>query len=108
MRGAAANVGSRHANTLGQTTYVLLAVIAAALAIGQLELETAMLTVAVGVVITAAGLAAALAFGLGSRDVAAGYARKRRGLRAEPVAAARCRVRRPAPTGARRGRFRRS
>ena len=70
VRGAAANVGSRHANTLGQTTYVLLAVIAAALAIGQLELETAMLTVAVGVVITAAGLAAALAFGLGSRDVA--------------------------------------
>ena len=70
VRGAAANVGSRHAKTLGQTTYVLLVVIAAALAIGQLELETALLTVAVGVVITSAGLAAALAFGLGSRDVA--------------------------------------
>ena len=70
VRGAAANVGSRHANTLGQTTYVLLAVIAAALAIGQLELETALLTVAVAVVITSAGVAAALAFGLGSRDVA--------------------------------------
>ena len=70
VRGAAANIGSPHANTLGQTTYVLLAVIAAALAVGQLELETALLTVAVGVVITSAGIAAALAFGLGSRDVA--------------------------------------
>ncbi len=70
VRGAAANIGSRHANTLGQTTYVLLAVIAAALAVGQLEIETALLTVAVGVVITSAGIAAALAFGLGSRDIA--------------------------------------
>ena len=70
VRGTAANIGSPHANTLGQTTYVLLAVIAAALAVGQLELETALLTVAVGVVITSAGIAAALAFGLGSRDVA--------------------------------------
>ena len=70
VRGAAANIGSRHAKTLGQTTYVLLAVIAAALAVGQLELETALLTVAVSVVITSAGLAAALAFGLGSRDIA--------------------------------------
>ena len=70
VRGAASNIGSRHAKTLGQTTYALLAVIAAALAIGQLELETALLTVAVGVVITSAGIAAALAFGLGSRDVA--------------------------------------
>ncbi|MCY4532910.1 MAG: mechanosensitive ion channel [Gammaproteobacteria bacterium] len=70
VRGAAANIGSRHANTLGQTTYVLLAVIAAALAVGQLDLETELLTVAVGVVILSAGVAAALAFGLGSRDVA--------------------------------------
>ena len=70
VRGAAARIGSRHANTLGQTTYVLLAVIAATLAVGQLEIETALLTVAVGVVITSVGIAAALAFGLGSRDVA--------------------------------------
>ena len=70
VRGAAANIGSRYANTLGQTTYVLLAVIAAALAVGQLELETELLTIAVGVVILSVGVAAALAFGLGSRDVA--------------------------------------
>ncbi len=70
VRGAAANIGSRYAKTLGQTTYVLLAVIAAALGVGQLEIETALLTVAVGVVITSVGIAAALAFGLGARDIA--------------------------------------
>ena len=70
VRGAAANIGSRYAKTLGQTTYVLLAVIAAALAVGQLEIETTLLTVAVGVVITSVGIAAALAFGLGARDIA--------------------------------------
>ena len=70
VRGATANIGSRHANTLGQTTYVLIAVIAASLAVGQLDLEAELLTVAVGVVILSVGIAAALAFGLGSRDVA--------------------------------------
>ena len=71
VRAAADNIGSEHAKTLGTATYVLLAVIAAALAIGQLELEAALLTVAIGIVMTAAGVAAALAFGLGSREVAA-------------------------------------
>ncbi|MDE0037037.1 MAG: mechanosensitive ion channel [Gammaproteobacteria bacterium] len=71
VRAAAANIGSEHANTLGHATYGLLAVISVALAIGQLELESGLLTVAVGIVMTAAGVAAALAFGLGSREVAA-------------------------------------
>lgn len=71
VRAAAANIGSEHAKTLANATYGLLAVIAIALAIGQLELETALLTVAVGIVMTAVGIAAALAFGLGSREVAA-------------------------------------
>lgn len=71
VRGGVETIGSRHATVLGQTTYLLLAVIAAALAIGQLELETQLLTVAVTVVMAAAGIAAALAFGLGGRDVAA-------------------------------------
>lgn len=71
VRAAAVNIGSEHATTLANATYVLLAVIAIALAVGQLELETALLTVAVGIVMMAAGIAAALAFGLGSREVAA-------------------------------------
>ena len=71
VRAGAANIGSEHANAIGQATYVLLAVIVVALAVGQLELETVLLTVAVGVVMAAAGAAAALAFGLGAREVAA-------------------------------------
>ena len=71
VRAAAENIGSEHAKTLGNATYGLLAVIAIALSIGQLDLEAALLTVAVGIVMTAAGIAAALAFGLGSREVAA-------------------------------------
>ena len=71
VRAAASNIGSEHATTLGNATYGLLAVIAIALSIGQLELEAALLTVAVGIVMTAACIAAALAFGLGSREVAA-------------------------------------
>ena len=58
-----------HANVLGQTAYVSIGVIAAALAVDQLELETQLLTIALGIAITAAGIAAALALGLGSRDV---------------------------------------
>ena len=71
VRAGAETVDSRHAKALGQTTYLLLAVIAAALAIGQLELETQLLTIAITVVMAAAGIAAALAFGLGARETAA-------------------------------------
>ena len=70
VRAGAETIGSRHAKTLGQTTYLLLAVIAAALAIGQLELETQLLTIAIGAVMMAAGIAAALALGLGAREIA--------------------------------------
>ena len=71
VRAGAETVDSRYAKALGQTTYLLLAVIAAALAIGQLELETQLLTIAIAVVMAAAGIAAALAFGLGARETAA-------------------------------------
>lgn len=70
VRAGAETIGSRYAKTLGQTTYLLLAVIAAALAIGQLEVETQLLTIAIGVVMTAAGIATALALGLGAREIA--------------------------------------
>jgi len=71
VRAGAESLDSRYAKVLGQATYFLLAVIAAALAIGQLEVETQLLTVVIAVVVTAAGVAAALAFGLGAREVAA-------------------------------------
>ena len=69
VRAAAESVDSRHAKLLGQASYFLLVVIAVSLALGQLALETQLLTIAVGVVLTAAGIAAALAFGLGAREV---------------------------------------
>ena len=69
VRASVGGLSPGHANVLGQTAYVSIGVIAAALAIDQLELETQLLTIALGVAITAAGIAAALAFGLGSRDV---------------------------------------
>lgn len=71
VRAGAETIGARHATALGQTTFLLLTVISAALAIGQLELETQLLTIAVAVVMGAAGIAAALAFGLGAREAAA-------------------------------------
>ena len=71
VRAGAETIGARHATVLSQTTYFLLAVISVALAIGQLELETQLLTIAVAVVMGAAGIAAALAFGLGAREAAA-------------------------------------
>ena len=70
VRASADTLGSRYAKTLGQATYLLLVVISASLAIGQLELETQLLTIVIGVVITAVGIGAALAFGLGAREVA--------------------------------------
>ena len=69
VRASVGGLSPVHANVLGQTAYVSIGVIAAALAIDQLELETQLLTIALGVAITAAGIAAALALGLGSRDV---------------------------------------
>lgn len=69
IRAGVGGLSPVHANVLGQTAYVAIGVIAVALAIDQLELETQLLTIAVGVAITAAGIAAALAFGLGAREV---------------------------------------
>lgn len=71
VRAGAETIGARHAVVISQTTYVLLIVISAGLAIGQLELETQLLTIAVGVVMAAAGIAFALAFGFGAREAAA-------------------------------------
>ena len=70
VRLGAESLDSRYAGLLGRATYVLLAVIAGALAIGQLEVETQLLTIVIGVLVTAAGVGAALAFGLGAREVA--------------------------------------
>lgn len=70
VRAGAKSLDSRHVGLLGQATYFLLMVFAIALAISQLNLESQLLTNVISVAVAAAGIAAALAFGLGARDVA--------------------------------------
>lgn len=64
------SVGADNAGAIGTTVYGLLAVIVISLAIGQLELETAMLNQVIAIVLLSAGAAAAIAFGFGSRSIA--------------------------------------
>ena len=71
IRNAATAIGFEYAKDLAAGVYGLLIVIVVSLAVGQLELETAILTQAISILLLSAGIAAALAFGLGSREVAA-------------------------------------
>lgn len=67
----AAGLNIEHPAPLANSIYVLVLVIVASLAIGQLELETGMLNQVISILLITAGAAAALAFGFGSRSVAA-------------------------------------
>jgi uncharacterized integral membrane protein len=71
VRGAAAGVGIDYAGALGSAAYVMLLVIVVTLAIGQLDLETQLLNHVIAITVLSAGVATALAFGLGAREVAA-------------------------------------
>lgn len=70
VRAGAESLDSRYAKVLGQATYLVLAAIAGALALAQLEVATQLLTIVIAVLISGAGIGAALAFGLGAREVA--------------------------------------
>lgn len=70
VRGAAESVGLEYANGLGMITQWLVIIISISLAIGQLELKTDLINYIIAIVLVTIGLAAALALGLGSRDVA--------------------------------------
>jgi hypothetical protein len=71
VRGAAASVGIDYAASLGSGAYVMLLIIIVTLAIGQLDLETQVLNHVIAIAVLSVGIATALAFGLGARDVAA-------------------------------------
>ncbi len=71
IAGSAETMGLEFASPLATTAYVVLVVIAAALAIGQLDLETEILYDVISITLMSAGAAAAIAFGLGSKEVAA-------------------------------------
>ncbi len=71
LEGTAETMGIEFAGPLSTSAYVLLVIIAASLAIGQLELETEILYDVISITLMSAGAAAAIAFGLGSKEVAA-------------------------------------
>ena len=67
VRGAAESMGVEYASGLGRFVQGLLVIITVSLAIGQLQIETALLNMVIGIVLITFGGAAALALGLGSR-----------------------------------------
>jgi hypothetical protein len=71
VRGGAASVGIDYAASLGTGAYVMLLIIIVTLAIGQLDLETQVLNHVIAIAVLSVGVATALAFGLGAREVAA-------------------------------------
>ncbi|ACO78519.1 Mechanosensitive ion channel protein [Azotobacter vinelandii CA] len=70
VRGAAEGVGLDYASGLGRVVQGLVIIISISVAIGQLEIKTDLLNTVVAIVLISAGVAVALALGLGSREVA--------------------------------------
>ncbi|CEG51927.1 MAG: transporter [Pseudomonas sp. BICA1-14] len=69
VRGAAESVGLDYANGLARMAQGLLIIISISVAIGQLEVKTELLNYVIAIVLITVGLAVALAFGLGSREL---------------------------------------
>jgi len=67
---SAEGIGSDFSAQLGTAAYGLLVIIVGTLAIGQLDLETQLLSNVIGITLLSIGAAIAIAFGLGSRDIA--------------------------------------
>lgn len=70
VRGAADGFGLDYANGLGRVAQWLVIIVSISVAIGQLEIKTDLLNYIIAIVLITIGLAAALALGLGSREVA--------------------------------------
>ncbi|MBT8768288.1 mechanosensitive ion channel domain-containing protein [Pseudomonas boanensis] len=70
VRGAAEGVGLEYAHGLGRLAQGLVIIISISVAIGQLEVKTDLLNNVIAIVLISIGLAAALALGLGSREIA--------------------------------------
>ncbi|MBA1275096.1 mechanosensitive ion channel family protein [Stutzerimonas azotifigens] len=71
VRGAAEGVGLDYAGGLARLAQGLVIIISISVAIGQLEVKTELLNYVIAIVLISVGLAVALAFGLGSRDLVA-------------------------------------
>ena len=70
VRGAAEGIGLEYSAGLGRITQGLVIIISISVAVGQLEVKTDLLNYIIAIVLITVGLAAALALGLGSREVA--------------------------------------
>jgi hypothetical protein len=71
VRTAASNAGVSSAKLLGKITQAILIIFAIIIAIEQLNIATAFIAFAVNIILASIGLALALAFGLGCKDIAA-------------------------------------
>ena len=71
VHGAAEGVGLDYSAGLGRVAQALVIIISISVAIGQLEIKTELLNTVIAIVLASLGLAAALALGLGSRDLVA-------------------------------------
>ncbi|WP_421684351.1 mechanosensitive ion channel [Stutzerimonas urumqiensis] len=69
VRGAAESVGLEYAGGLARIAQGLVVVISISVAVGQLEVKTELLNYVIAITLISVGLAAALALGLGSRDL---------------------------------------
>lgn len=70
VRTSASNVGIERAKLLGQITQTVLVIFSVIIAIEQLKIATALIALAVNIILAALGLGIALAFGLGCKDIA--------------------------------------
>ena len=70
VRTSASNAGIENAKLLGQVTQTVLVVFAIVIAVEQLKIATALIALAVNVILASIGLGIALAFGLGCKDIA--------------------------------------
>jgi hypothetical protein len=68
---AATNAGIAQANLLGKAVEIVVIVFAITIVLEQLNIGARVIELAVGIVLGAVGLAVALAFGLGCKDIAA-------------------------------------
>ncbi len=70
VRTAATNAGIGYAKLLGQIVQIVIGIFAVAISLEQLKIGTTIITLALNIIIAAIGLAFAIAFGLGAKDVA--------------------------------------
>lgn len=70
VRTTASNAGIENSKTLAEVTKIVLVVFAIIMAVEQLGIGVAIINLAVSIILASAGLAIAIAFGLGCKDIA--------------------------------------